>query len=514
MYKVSVGVVALLTSGGNVKVSVEKLPTSEAVLDVEVTWDEMQKASDKAYRKLVQKVDVQGFRRGKAPRTILERKLGKEYIYQEGLDDLITETYSSAVKEHELTPISQPKVDAPIFEMDQPYHFSLTIPIVTSPTLGDYKSLHFDRPEAEVTSEEVEKELASLRGRQTEWVEVERPAAMNDRVTVDLKLTSGEQQISDLKDNPFELTDERTGLFKGMDEQVVGMQPGENKTFSTTIPEDYINEKYRGKQADFFILLHKIEEKHEPELDDAFAEKVSSGEITTLEDLRKALSDNILENKKRKIRDDLREEVLNAVVDQSQITLHPLLIDEEAHEMVHRMGHALERQGISLDQYFKMTKKTHDQSVEEAKPEAEKQVKRQLVLDEVANVEDIQITPEDLEALFNAYSQAGQELPRTEEQIRALAISYRREKAITRLVELTTDPDPDAETDADLEEETSVEHAEAAALMGDSLSDETDTTDDVVHVEGTVTQAATEPIGDEASAAPQPETPETTTTEQ
>jgi len=200
-----------LTSGGNVKVSVEKLPTSEAVLNVEVTWDEMQKASDKAYRKLVQQVDVQGFRRGKAPRSILERKTGKEYIYQEGLDDLISETYRNALREHELTPIAQPTVDAPVFEMDQPYHFSLTVPVVTPPVLGDYKSLHFERPEAEVTSEEVEKEIESLRNRQTEWVEVERPAAINDRVTVDLKLTSGDQKISDLKDNPFELLVQRDG---------------------------------------------------------------------------------------------------------------------------------------------------------------------------------------------------------------------------------------------------------------------------------------------------------------
>ncbi|GAC1390892.1 MAG: trigger factor [Ktedonobacteraceae bacterium] len=499
------------------KVSVEKLPTSEAVLDVEVTWDEMQKASDKAYRKIVQKVDVQGFRRGKAPRTILERKLGKEYIYQEGLDDLITETYRSALQEHELTPISQPKVDAPIFEMEQPYHFSLTVPIVTPPILGDYQSLHFERPEAEVTSEEVEKELESLRGRQTEWVEVERPATYNDRVTVDLKLTSDEQKISDLKDNPFELTNERSGLFKGMDEQVVGMQPSESKSFSTTIPEDYINEKYRGKQADFFILLHKIEEKHEPELDDALAEKVSGGEITTLEDLRKALSDNILENKKRKIRDELRDQVINAVIEQSQITLHPLLIDEEAEEMLHQMTHMLERQGISMDQYFKMTRKNKEEFLKETRPEAENRAKRQLVLDEVAHAEKIEITPEDLEALFNAYAQAGQELPSTEEQIRLLAISYRREKAITHLVALTTDPDPDSETEEELSEEASVEHAEAAALAGDSLSDQETTTNatQVVHVEGTATQAAvTEPVGDEATATPQPETPETPTNAQ
>src|SRR5258707_15040221 len=126
--------------GGNVKVSVEKLPSSEAVLEIDFTWDELEKASDKAYRKLVQKVDVQGFRRGKAPRSLLERKLGKEHIYQEGLDDLMTETYRNVLKEHDITPLGQPETEAPVFEMGQPYHFSLKVPILTPVVLGDYRA--------------------------------------------------------------------------------------------------------------------------------------------------------------------------------------------------------------------------------------------------------------------------------------------------------------------------------------------------------------------------------------
>jgi trigger factor len=213
-----------------VKVSVEKLPTSEAVLNVDVTWDEMEKASDKAYRKLVKQVDIQGFRRGKAPRSLLERRMGKEYIYQEGLDDLITQIYRDAVKENDLTPITQPKLDAPVFEIGQDYHFTLTVPILTPVELADYTTLHFEREDAAVTSEEVDKELDSLRTRQVSYEEVERAAEYGDRVTVDLKLTSDEQKISDLKDNPFELTNERVGLFTGMDEQVVGMQVERAKT--------------------------------------------------------------------------------------------------------------------------------------------------------------------------------------------------------------------------------------------------------------------------------------------
>lgn len=447
------------------KVSVETLPSSEAVVNVDFSWEELEKASDKAYRKLVQKVDIQGFRRGKAPRSLLERRLGKEYIYQEGLDDLMTETYRAALKEHNIVPLTQPEVDAPLLEMGQPYHFSLKVPILPPVELGDYRSLHFERPDADVTSEEVEKELESLRERQAKWEEVERPAQMGDRVTVDLKLTVEDETVSDLKNNPFELTDERHGLFTGMDEQIVGMQKGESKTFSATIPEDYTNEKLAGKAANYEVTLHKIEFKEIPELDDAFAIQASNDEYQTLEDMRKAISDQLLDNKKRKIRDELREQVLNAVIEQAQVTVHPVLIEEEAHEMMHQMQHLLEQQRMSMDQYLMLIKKTREEYEESLKPDAEKRVKQQLVLDEIAKREDIQVSADEIEQLFRLYAQIGQNLPQTEEQIRSFASSLRREKTIARLLELTTDPDPDEAPETDDAAEETVEEArtEAAA---------------------------------------------------
>jgi len=258
-----------------VKVSVEKLPGSEAVLNVDVTWDELEKASDKAYRKLVQKVDIQGFRRGKAPRSLLERRLGKEYIYQEGLDGLISEAYRNAVKEHELTPIAQPELDAPDFEMGQPYHFSLKVPVVTPAVLGDYKSLHFEREEALVTSEEVEQEIENLRNRVVKWDEVERPAEYNDRVITDLTFTVDEKTISNLKDHTFELTEERYGMFAGLDEHIVGMSAGESKEFTTTLPADYSNKELAGKEGQYAVTVHKVEAKEVPEIDDQLAAQVS-----------------------------------------------------------------------------------------------------------------------------------------------------------------------------------------------------------------------------------------------
>ncbi|GCE10476.1 trigger factor [Tengunoibacter tsumagoiensis] len=446
------------------KVSVEKLPTSEAVLNVDVTWDDMEKASDKAYRKLVQKVDIQGFRRGKAPRTILERRVGKEYIYQEGLDDLISEAYRDALKEHDLTPITQPTVDAPVFEMGQPYHFSLTVPIITPVELADYTAMHFDREELGVTSEEVDKELESLQNRQSNWETVERAAEYGDRIKADLKLTSGEQKISDLKDNTFEITNERHGLFTGMDEHLIGLKAGDSKSFTTTIPADYSNEKLAGKEAAYEVTVHSVETKQSPALDDAFAAKVSDGQYETLEELSKGLSDNILESKKRSSNETLRENAINALIEQSTFTIHPVLIEQEVEEMAHQFGHMLEQQHLSFDQYLTMTRKSRAEFMEENRPEAEKRVKRQLVLEELARRENITVLPEEIEALFNAYAQIGQELPQTEEQIRSLMISYRREKTLSRLIELTTDPDPDAETEEESAEEATIANAEAAAL--------------------------------------------------
>lgn len=446
------------------KVSVEKLPGSEARVEVDFSWEELEKASDKAFRKLVQKIDIRGFRRGKAPRSLVERQLGKDYIYQEGLDDLMNETYRSAIKENDITPLAQPEIDAPVLEIGQPYHFSLTVPVLTPVELGDYRSLHFEREEATITSEEVEQQIELIRDRKAHWDEVERPVEMADRVTVDLKLTSEDQTISDLKDNPFELTNERVGLFSGMDEHLLGMKAGESKSFTTTIPADYANEKLAGKEAHYDITLHKVEAKHVPELDDALAMEVSEGDITSVEDLRKAISDELLANKKRRNTETLRDKVVDAVIEQSTFAVHPVLIKDEAEEMMHQLSHVLEDQRMSMDQYLMIMRKSREEYLKEIEPEAEKRVKRQLVLDAIAKQDEVEVSPEDLEKLARAYAQAGQPIPRSQEQLRALATSLLREKTITHLVDLTAGPDPDEESE---EEEVAEANAEAAALAGE-----------------------------------------------
>lgn len=468
------------------KYTVEKLPGSEAVLQVDFTWEDLEKASDKAYRKLVQEVNIPGFRKGKAPRSLLERRLGTNHIYQEGLDALITDTYRQAVKEQELIPISQPELDAPTFEKGQPYHVSLKIPVLTPVTLGDYHSLHFDREDVTVTSDEVEQQIESNRSALAEWKPVDRPAGYGDRVTVDLKLTVEDKTISDLHDNPFELVEERHGIFTGMDQHIVGMQVGDSKEFTTTLPEDYTNTDVAGKEARYEVTLHKIEIKELPELDDAFAEKVSDGKFQTLEDLRKSISDNIYERKRKEADEALQEKIVDAVIEQSQIDLHPLLIREEAEEMLHQLQHTLEGYRMSLDQYLMTLKQTREEYVESQLADAEQRLKRRMVLEAVAEQEHLDVPRESLDMLRQMYEQGGQKL--NESQAGYLASALLRETALARLVALATGESETSEVSEEADEETSAANAEAAALAAEQLSEVQDEAGASTAVSGETTE--------------------------
>lgn len=458
------------------KYSVEKKLGSEAVLEVDLTWEELEKASDKAYRKLAQEVDVPGFRRGKAPRSLLERRVGKEHIYQEGLDTLISDTYRQALKENELTPIAQPELDAPAFEMGQPYHFSLKIPLFTPVVLGDYHALHFDREDVSVTAEEVEQEIEALRNRAVEWKEVERPAEYGDRVTVDLKLEVGERTISDLKNNPFELTEERTGIFTGMDEHIVGMQAGESKEFTTMLPEDYANKELAGQEARYAVTLHKIEIKELPELDDTFAATASNSQYETLEDLRKAISDSIYQAHEREINEALQEEIIHAIIDQSQISLHPVLIREEAEDMLHQLTHMLQEQRMSLDQFLLTRKQTREQYLESILPQAEERLSHEFVLEAVAEQEQIAISEEEQQMLRQIYESAGQRLQ--DSQIRMLISSYRHQKTLGYLVDLLTREEQEPSLEqiaAEAVGQTLTENAQVVARVGAQLTGDEET---------------------------------------
>jgi trigger factor len=426
-----------------VKITVEKTPKSEAVLEVELDWEEVEKASDRAYRKLAQKYTVPGFRRGHAPRTMLERMIGKEAIYQEGLDDLMDQSYKRAISEHHLTPIGQADVDAQPLEPGQPYHFKATIPILTPVELGDYRSLHFDQPEVTVTDEDIAKVLADYQEQQAVWVPVERPAQLGDRVSVNLTLTVEEKTISDLKDNEFELTSERPGLFAGMDAEIVGMVEGETKAFTTTIPEEYTNKDLAGKEAHYSVTIKAIKQKELPPLDDELAK--GAGKYQTLDELRQNIRQQLLTNRRTQAQRDLEAKILEAVTEQSTVELHHLLIEDEADSLYHQMEHLLQQQRMSMEQFLMLSQKTAEEYKKELEPEAERQARTDLVLEAIADKEGITVSEREIQSMLDLYARLGATRPQRVGQLsasarRRLEASLKRDKARSFLIDLVTRP--------------------------------------------------------------------------
>jgi trigger factor len=446
------------------KVTVDRSNETEAALTVELDWAELEKASDRAYKKLVQKTNVPGFRPGKAPRSILERMVGKDAIYQEGLEELIDSAYHDAVHEYALIPVGQPELDAPQIEMGQPYTFTARVPVLAPVVLGDYKAIRVAQEPVEVTDEEIDATLERMRENAALWLPVERPAQVDDRVTVDLKLTVGEKVVSNLHDNEFELTTERPGVFAGMDDHIVGMREGERSEFTTTIPEDYANPDLAGKEGQYEVEVKAVKTRELPEVDDEFAK--TQGDYETLNGLREAIREEMVQRKEADARRDLRETVLNELVGDSKIEIHQSLVEDEEDTMIRETTRMLEQSRLNFEQYLQIMNKSLKEYRDEIEPEATARVKRDLALSAVADAETIEVSDEEVQNWLDVFTTVGgkpmQSRSLSHGQLDNVTSRIRRDKALAQLVEIATQDQPD--------QEQAAKGAKAAAIAADAVS--------------------------------------------
>lgn len=461
-------------------VTVERTPESEAVLTIEMNWDEVEAATNKAYKRLAQKYNVPGFRKGHAPRTMIERMVGKEAVYQEGIDDLIDTAYRNALIEHNLAPLTQPHLDsAPAFEEGQPYTVQVHVPVLTHATLGDYQAIRVEPPVIEITDEQVEQTVERLRDQQAVWEPVERGAQTGDQVTVDLKLTSGEREISNLHDNEFVLTDERVGIFTGMDEQLAGMKEGDTKSFTTTIPEDYSNPDLAGKEAQYEVTVKAVKKRELPEADNEFAATV--GDYTTMDEVRQAIRAQLRAQRLRDAERELSDEVSKRLTEITSYTLHPLLVEDEANTMMRETARMLEDNRLSLQQFLEASGKSEEDYRKELEPDATERVKRDLALAALADAEQVDVDDEEAGQWFEMMSivsggrrQRWRDLAAN--QRRAIIARLRRDKALNRMITIATEghwPPAAEEAPEGAEAAAAVEAgAKAAAQVAEASSGE------------------------------------------
>ncbi len=424
------------------KVTVEQGADSEAVLNVELEWDELERASERAYKKLAQQYNVPGFRKGKAPRSMIERMLGKDTIYQEGLEELVDQSYRQAIRENGIQPIARPTVDAPPIEYGQPYSFTARVPVLAPVILGDYQAIRVEQPPIEVSDQEIDDIVERIRQDQAIKTPVERAAQLGDFVTMDLKLTVGEKEVSNLHDNEFELVLERPGIFAGMDDEVIGMKEGESKQFTTTIPEDYSNPELADKEAQYDVKLLGVKVRELPEVDDELAK--ASGDFENVEQLRDAIRQQLMVQKINDARRGLRDEVVNKAVEGATVEPHRVLVDDEIHAMEHETERMLSQSRLSLQQYLKMMQKSHEEYHQELEPEARERVKRDLVLNAIADAEGITASQDEVAQWLDNINAISGDKPIRMNQLTANQLAniegrIRRDKALARLIEIATE---------------------------------------------------------------------------
>lgn len=377
------------------KAKLERLEGNEVALEIEVGPEKVEEALQRAYRKVVNRVNIPGFRRGKAPRPVVEAFVGKEALYEEALEEVIPEAYNEAVEETRIEPVSQPKIDVVQMEDGKSLIFKANVVVKPEPKLGQLTGITVKVPKIKVTDQDVEERLEVMRNRyaRLDKVEDSEPAAMGDVLTIDFTGYIGDEPFPGGSGQDYSLELGSGTFIPGFEEQLVGMKAGEGKSITVTFPEDYHAEDMRGVEARFEVKVKEIKRRVLSPLNDEFAKDVS--EFETLEELRQDIRRE-LEEVARKNQEQLaKSKVIAKVVEDAEVDIPQEMIDTQIDYQVRQFAQQLAYQGMYLEDYLKVTGKTFDEFKEEFQKNAEQVVRNNLVLEAVAKQLNLEVTEEE-----------------------------------------------------------------------------------------------------------------------
>lgn len=391
----------------------EKIEKNVGVLDVEIDAEQVSLALDKAFRKVVQKVNVPGFRKGKVPRSIFEARFGIESLYQDAIDILLPEAYTKAITEAGVEPIDRPDVDVEQFGKGQSFKFKAKVTVKPEVKLGDYKGLEVPLQDAVVSDEEISAELERLQQRHAELVVMdEGPAQDGDHTVIDFEGFLDGEPFDGGKGERYALELGSGSFIPGFEEQVVGLNIAEEKEINVTFPENYQSENLAGKPVVFKVTLHEIKRKNLPALDDEFAKDIS--EFDTLEEYKADLSSKLAERKVKEAESVRETAIVDKASEAAELEVPTVMIDNEITDMMKDFENRLRQQGMNLDLYFQFSGQDEAALKEQMKGDAEKRVRNNLVLEEIAKAENLEVSEDDIETelenLSKLYNRPSQEL--------------------------------------------------------------------------------------------------------
>lgn len=397
--------------------SCEKVEKSQVALTIEVGAEEFEAAVEKAYRKLRRKINVPGFRPGKAPRKIIEGMYGAEVFYEEAINIAFPEAYEAAVKEQELQVVGYPTVELEGECTKAGFTFKATAPVYPEVTLGQYKGLSAPKDEVKVTAADVDERVKILQDRNTRLVSVDREAKEGDTAVIDFEGFLEGKPFDGGKGENHSLELGSHSFVPGFEEQVVGMKAGEEKDIDITFPEDY-HADLAGKAVVFKVKVHEVKEKEVPALDDEFAKDVS--EFDTLKDLKADLKKKITEERQKDADRAFEDALMEQVAEGITADVPDAMVEGQARQFLENFKMQIAQQGIPYDQYMKMTGMDEQKLLEDAKEPALRQVRLDLALAAIIKAENIEVSDEEVEAEFKKMAdQYGMELDMVKKYLQA-----------------------------------------------------------------------------------------------
>lgn len=385
----------------------EKTEPNVRVLEVEVAAEEFSSALDKAFKKVVGKVNVPGFRKGKVPRKIFESRFGVASLYQDALDILLPQAYSNAVYEAKLEPIDRPAIDIVQVEAGKPVVFKATVTVKPEVELGEYIGVVYEDKTFEVTEQMLADELERMRSGHAELRVVEdEPAENGDLLVMDFAGSVDGEVFEGGEAENYQLELGSGTFVPGFEDQLVGIKPGEDKEITITFPEEYHVKALAGKEALFKVHVHDVKRKQLPELDDEFAKDFS--EFETLDELKSDMQKQLEHESEHQHEHYVEEQVITKAVEGATIDVPPVMIENEIDSQINEFGARLEQQGIPLDAYQEFTGTTTEELREQFRKEAELRVRTTLVLEAVAKQETIEASAEEVEQELQKVADATQ----------------------------------------------------------------------------------------------------------
>lgn len=418
----------------------EKLEGNKGVLTVEVDVKTVNEGLDQAFKKVSKDINIPGFRKGKVPRPLFEKRFGVESLFQDALDFILPESYANAVEEAGIEPVDRPEIDIEQMEKGKELIFTAKVTVKPEVKLGEYKGLEVEKLDDSVSDQDVEEELNTLQERQAELVVKEDGVVEDgDTVVIDFEgFVDGEAFEGGQSDN-YSLEIGSGSFIPGFEEQLIGVKSGEEKDVKVTFPEEYHAAELAGKEATFKVKLHEIKAKELPELDDEFAKDVDE-EAETLEELKANIKKRLTEEKKNEAEQKLKNDLVEKATENAEIDLPEVMVENEMDQMMQEFEQRLQMQGMNLDLYFQFSGQNEEELRSQMKEDAEKRVKTSLTLEAIAKAENLEVddkaVDEELNKMAEMYKMEVEEVKKImSANMNSLKADLKLQKAIDVLVE-------------------------------------------------------------------------------